>query len=143
HPVVGGEEDRRAGDAHRAPAGAAVRSVPAPTIDSFGGGGFRVSGLWRAGSLLILGQVARDWRPLRVEDLRAEDFAAVIEAGRAVSEFVLLGTGAVQFPPPGPVRRALSAAGLGLEFMASDAAARLHNILGAEGRRLATALIAI
>jgi uncharacterized protein len=41
------------------------------------------------------------------------------------------------------VREAAHDAGLGLEFMASDAAARLHNVLASEGRRFATALIAV
>jgi uncharacterized protein len=114
-----------------------------PSIDSWGGGGFRVSGLWRPGSLLILDDAPKEWRPASLEDLQAADFAAVIAAGPAVSEFVLLGTGAVQALPPRDVREAVQLAGLGLEFMASDAAARLHNVLVSEGRRFATALIAV
>jgi uncharacterized protein len=114
-----------------------------PSIDSWGGGGFRVSGLWRPGSLLILDDAPQDWRPASVEDLQAADFAAVIAAGPAVSEFVLLGTGAVATPPLRQVRDAIQRAGLGLEFMTSAAAARLHNVLASEGRRFATALIAV
>jgi uncharacterized protein len=114
-----------------------------PSIDAWGGGGFRVSGLWRPGSLLILDDAPTDWRPANVEDLRVADFAAVVAAGPALSEFVLLGTGVVQALPPRAVRDAIELAGLGLEFMASDAAARLHNVLVSEGRRFATALIAI
>jgi uncharacterized protein len=45
--------------------------------------------------------------------------------------------------PPRAVREALGRAGLGLEFMDTPAAARLYNVLTAEGRRLAAALIAI
>jgi uncharacterized protein len=114
-----------------------------PSIDAWGGGGFRVSGLWRPGSLLILDDAPLDWRPASIDDLRAADFAAAIAAGPAVSEFVLLGTGASQALPPRAVREAIELAGLGLEFMASDAAARLHNVLASEGRRFATALIVV
>jgi uncharacterized protein len=114
-----------------------------PSIDSWGGGGFRVSGVWRPGSLLILDDTPGAWRPARIEDLQESDFSAVIAAGPAVSEFILLGTGAAQALPPRSVRAAVQAAGLGLEFMASDAAARLHNVLASEGRRFATALIAV
>lgn len=114
-----------------------------PLIDSYGAGGFRVSGLWRPGSLLILNDEARPWRPGRLEDLRPEDFAEVIAAGPAVAEFVLLGVGAVQALPPRAVREALRAAGLGLEFMSTEGAARTYGVLTSEGRRLAAALIAV
>ena len=78
-----------------------------PSIDAWGGGGFRVSGQWRA------------------------------------VEFVLLGVGLVNALPPRPVRDALKAAGVGLEFMSTEAAARTYNVLASEGRRLAAALIAV
>jgi uncharacterized protein len=115
----------------------------APTIDSYGAGGFRVAGTWRPGSLLILDDQALAWRPRALADVTAEDFAAVIEGGPAMSEFVLLGTGAVQAPPPRPVRLALERAGLGLEFMATEMAASTYDLLVSEGRRLAAALICV
>jgi uncharacterized protein len=114
-----------------------------PSVEAWAAGGFRVSGVWRPGSLLILNDQPRAWAPLHARDLTPADFAAVIAAGPAVSEFVLLGTGAVQALPARAVREAIELAGLGLEFMASEAAARLHNVLASEGRRFATALIAV
>ena len=114
-----------------------------PSIDGYGGGGFRVSGVWRPGSLLILDDRPDRWRPLEIGDLRLEDLADVIAAGVEVSEFVLLGTGATQALPSREVREAVKAAGLGLEFMSSEAAARTHNVLASEGRRFASALIAV
>jgi uncharacterized protein len=114
-----------------------------PSIDSFGAGGFRVSGVWRPGSLLVLDDEPRDWRPSRLDDVMAEDFAAVISAGTTVSEFVLLGTGATQALPPLEVRDALRAAGLGLEFMSTANAARTYGVLISQGRRPALALISV
>ena len=114
-----------------------------PSIDAYGGGGFRVSGLWRPGSLMVLDDQPGDWSATSVTELKVGDFADVIARGTAVSEFVLLGTGATQALPPRAVRDALKAAGLGLEFMSSEAAARMHNVLASEGRRFATALIAV
>jgi len=114
-----------------------------PSIDSFGAGGFRVSGGWRPGSLLLLDDTPLAWRPASLSDVTVDDFAAVIAAGPAVSEFVLLGTGAVQMLPPREIREALRAAGLGLEFMSTEAAARTYGVLVTEGRRVAVALIAI
>src|SRR5579862_5201961 len=104
-----------------------------PAIDSFGGGGFRVAGAWRPGSLLILEDEPRAWRPAAFADVTLEDFAAVLAAPRRLVEFVLLGTGAAQALPPRQIREALRAAGLGLEFMATEAAARTHNVLASQG----------
>lgn len=112
-----------------------------PSIDAFGGGGFRVSGLWRPGSLLILDDELLDWSP--ASPLTAADFDRVIQAGTRTSEFVLLGSGVSQALPPREVRDAIRAAGIGLEFMSTEAASRMHNVLASEGRRFATALIAI
>ena len=114
-----------------------------PAIDGFGGGGFRVAGVWRPGSLLILGDAPRDWRPASFAELRLADLAPVLAAPAGALEFVLLGTGPAQALPPRPVRDALRAAGLGLEFMATESAARTHNFLSAQGRLFATALIAL
>ena len=114
-----------------------------PSIDAFGGGGFRVSGDWRDGSLLILDDEPRAWPVKAIEDLTPADFDAVIAAGLGTVEFVLLGTGAVQKLPPKAVREALVGARIGLEFMSTEAAARTYNVLASEGRRMAAALIAV
>lgn len=113
-----------------------------PSIDAWGGGGFRVAGDWRPGSLLIIDDQPQDWAATSLEGLTPEAFAQVFAAGGAV-EFVLLGTGRVNALPPRPIRDAIKAAGLGLEFMSTEAAARTYNVLASEGRRLAAALIAV
>jgi len=115
----------------------------APTVDAYGDGGFRLSGERHEGSLLILGDEPRAWPVADLADLTVEALAPVFEAGRAEVEFVLLGVGARNALPPRPVREALQQAGIGLEFMDTPAAARLYNVLTAEGRRLAAALIAV
>ena len=114
-----------------------------PAIETLGAGGFRVSGQWRPGSLLLLDDVPTTWRPRSLEDVTPEDFADVIVAGPAVSEFVLLGTGATQGLPSRAVREAIRRAGLGLEFMATPSAARTYSVLISEGRRFAVGLIAV
>ena len=113
-----------------------------PSVDAWGGGGFRVSGVWRPGSLLIIDDVARDWSVTSLAALKAADFAEVIAAGPAV-EFVLLGTGLTQALPSREVSDALKAADIGLEFMSTEGAARTYNIVASEGRRVAAALIAV
>jgi uncharacterized protein len=114
-----------------------------PSIDAWGAGGFRVSGQWHAGSLLILDDEPLAWSGRVVADLTEADFAAVFAAGRQKVEFVLLGTGLTQALPPRALRDAIKAQGLGLEFMSTEAATRMYNVLASEGRRMAAALIAV
>ena len=115
----------------------------APSIDAYGDGGFRLDGERHDGSLLILGDAARPWPVASLADLTLADLQSVLAAGRAEVEFVLLGVGARNALPPREVRDGLRAAGIGLEFMDTPAAARMYNVLTAEGRRLAVALIAV
>ena len=114
-----------------------------PSIDAWGGGGFRISGAWQPGSLLLLDDAPRSWRPVVMSDISLDDLNEIIAAGTDVSEFVLLGTGLIQALPPPSVREAVRAAGLGLEFMSTEAAVRMYNVLASEGRRFAAALIAV
>lgn len=118
-------------------------SRDAPSIDAFGEGGFRLDGARHEGSLLILRDQAQAWPVQATADLTPESLAAVVAAGRAEVEFLLLGMGAKNALPPRAVREAIARAGMGLEFMDTPAAARLYNVLTAEGRKLAAALIAV
>ena len=115
----------------------------APSIDAYGDGGFRLSGERHEGSLLIVADEPRTWNVAALADLTLADLEPVIAAGPMEVEFVLLGTGARNALPPRAVRDGLATAGIGLEFMDTPAAARLYNVLTAEGRRLAAALIAL
>jgi uncharacterized protein len=115
----------------------------APSIDAYGEGGFRLAGARHEGSVLILKDEPRSWAVAAMAELTLADLAPVLEAGAADVEFVLLGTGARNAMPPREIREGLRAAGIGLEFMDTPAAARLYNLLTSEGRRLAAALIAV
>ena len=114
-----------------------------PSIDAYGGGGFRVSGVRVEGSILILNDQLQPWPVAGREALGVDDVAEVLAAGSRQVEFLLLGIGPKAAPAPPEVRKALQAAGMGLEVMDTATAARLYNVLAAEGRRLAAALIAI
>ncbi len=118
-------------------------SRSAPQVDAFGGGGFRLSGEWRPGSVLILDDVARDWNPTSQADLSVQSLSPVLESGPGGCELLVLGMGGANGLPPRAIREAFLKAGIGLEFLDTPAAARLYNILTAEGRRVAAALIAI
>ncbi len=115
----------------------------APSVDAYGDGGFRLAGIRHEGSVLILQDEARPWPVKTLADLTPGSLAEVLEAGPREVEFVLLGLGPVNALPPKALREALAKAGIGLEFMDTPTAARMYNVLTAEGRRLACALIAI
>ncbi len=66
---------------------------------------------------------------------------AVARLPLGAPEVLIVGTGARQRFLPHPVLQPLLAAGLGIETMDTQAAARTYNILMAEGRRVRTALI--
>ncbi|MFN3522251.1 MAG: Mth938-like domain-containing protein [Phenylobacterium sp.] len=115
----------------------------APSVDAYGEGGFRLSGAWWSGSVLILRDEARAWTVSTLAEATPDSLADVIAAGPREVEFVLMGVGAANALPPRATREALQRAGIGLEFMDTPAAARMYNVLTAEGRRLACALIAV
>jgi uncharacterized protein len=90
-------------------------------------------------SLIITpNQIIADWAPRILDDLALPDFELL--AGLA-PEVALLGTGTrLRFPKPG-LTRALISANIGLEVMDTQAACRTYNILMAEGRKVAAALL--
>ena len=114
---------------------------PAP-IEAYGDGGFRFAGMSHRGSLLVLPSGIHAWEAADADGLTPESFARVL-AEREHIEFILLGTGSTQRFPSLAIRQAFESAGLGLEAMSTGAAARTFNVLLAEGRKVAAALIAV
>jgi uncharacterized protein len=58
-------------------------------------------------------------------------------------DILLIGCGTGPAPVPAPLRAGLKSAGMSLEWMDTGAACRTFNILLAEQRRIAAALIAV
>ena len=83
-------------------------------------------------------RIITGWAPGGFDALTEADFAAVANLG---PEVALLGTGAtLRFPHP-RLTRALIEAGIGLEVMDTPAVCRTFNILAAEGRKVAAAVL--
>jgi len=90
-------------------------------------------------SLLVLPETKpQQWSATRFEQLNAVDFAQ-IEA--TVPDVVILGTGNKQRFVHPKLTAALAAKRIGVECMDNQAACRTYNILMAEGRKVALALI--
>lgn len=94
------------------------------------------------GSLIILATGIYAWRPKSVHELTPDDFSSILAEAGTVS-FLLLGTGRTMLAPPPGIRSLLSAAPLSLDIMDTGAAVRTYNILLAEDRPPAAALIAV
>jgi len=90
-------------------------------------------------SLVVLrDRLVPGWQPAGFDALDAGDFARLAELK---PEIVLLGTGErLRFPHP-ELTRALTEARIGLEVMDIRAACRTYNILAAEERNVAAALL--
>ena len=90
-------------------------------------------------SLVVLPErILLDWPPNRFDDLAPEHLAALAGLDR---EIILLGTGAqLRFPRP-EIIQPLMRSGVGVEVMDVHAACRTYNILLAEDRRVAAALL--
>ena len=111
-------------------------------IDGYGPGLFRVAGESFAGSVLVFPERTVAWRVADFDSLTIDDLAPVVGA-RPPVELLLLGCGKeTKFPPPA-LRAALREAGISLEPMDTGAACRTFNVLLAEERRVAAALIAL
>jgi uncharacterized protein len=109
------------------------------TFTAYGPGYVAVNGHRHHRSLVVLpDRIIEDWPASSVEALTAEHLAALVAHA---PEIVLLGTGAqLRFPRPEIVRPLLESR-IGLEVMDVQAACRTYNILAAESRRVAAALL--
>jgi uncharacterized protein len=108
------------------------------TITGYGEGYVMVNGERRASSVVVLPDRIEQWSAGAFDTLTAEDFAFLKGLG---AEIVLLGTGAKQRFPHPRLTAELARAGIGLEVMDLQAACRTYNILVAEERKVAAALL--
>lgn len=115
------------------------RQVP---IDAYGGApGFRFAEMAHPGSILALPSGIYGWA---MDNAAAIDAAAIasILAEAAAIDVLIIGTGINVIMLRPDLRAMLKEHGIGAEAMATNAAVRTYNILLAEGRPVAAALIA-
>ena len=115
-------------------------SVPgaANTITAYGDDYVMVNGQRRESSTIVTPEQVKDWNASSFQALTPENFSELSNLG---ADIVLLGTGPKQRFPHPKLTAALGAARIGLEVMDSKAACRTYNILVAEARKVALALL--
>lgn len=111
-------------------------------VEAYGNGGFRFADMSHRGSILCLPSGVHGWEPVDANALTADDFARVIAEAEGI-EILLVGMGRELKPLPPALRQALRAAGVSADPMSTGAALRTYNVLLAEDRAVAAALIAV
>ena len=108
------------------------------TFSGYGDGFVLVNGQRHERNLIVMPEQLLPWSAAGFDALTEADFQALLELK---PEILLLGTGPKQrFPHPRLIR-ALTDKRIGVEAMDLQAACRTYNILMAEERRVAAALL--
>jgi uncharacterized protein len=108
------------------------------TITGYGEDHVLVNGQRHDASLVVLPEKIIPWGAAGFDTLSPENFDFLKDLN---VEIILLGTGARQRFPHPRLTAALTSAGIGLEVMDLKAACRTFNILVAEERKIAAALL--
>jgi uncharacterized protein len=112
--------------------------LPPQIIQGYGNGLFRIAGVEHRGSVIVFADRTLPW----AGEVSEAGLAAVM-AAEATLDLLLVGCGATMRPVPGDLRATLRKVGIAVEPMDTGAACRTFNVLLAEERRVAAALIAI
>ena len=107
----------------------------AKPVEGYGPGFFRIGGEVIHGAVIAAPSGTRTWGGF-------DDIGALV-ALTGETDVIFIGTGADIAHLPDGLRAQLEEAGVGVEAMASPAAARTYNVLLSEGRRVALAMLPI
>lgn len=111
-------------------------------IQSYGGGGFRVSNVRFEGAVLILPERTVAWPVTDVPSSSASDYGSLFEPPSGV-EILLIGCGPSMQFVPAALRQELRDKGVVVDAMDTGAACRTYNVLLTEDRRVAAALLPV
>lgn len=127
------------------PKGIEIREAHFPgraPVDAYGDGGFRFAEMSHRGSLLCLPSGIHGWEPKDPDNLSSGDFSLVLEQAADI-EILLVGCGVNLKPLDERLRQQLRDHGISADPMSTGAAVRTFNVLLAESRAVAAALIAV
>ena len=111
-------------------------------IEAYGNGGFRFADMSHRGSILCTPTGIYGWEPADPASLIEADFRKILDDADAL-DILLIGTGKDIRPLPVALKTAFKAAGIASDPMSTGAAVRTYNVLLAEDRPVAAALIAV
>lgn len=111
-------------------------------IEAYGNGGFRFAGMSHRGSLLCLPTGMHAWPVPAPSALTLESLGLVIDSAAAI-DVLLIGLGSEIGPIDPAIREAMRERRVIVEATGTGGAVRTYNILLAEQRQVAAALIAV
>ncbi len=111
-------------------------------IDAYGNGGFRFADMSHRGSILCLPSGIHGWDKEEGAALTVEDLQRVLDEAGDI-EVLLVGTGKDIRPLPADIKAALRERRISSDPMSTGAAVRTFNVMLAESRAVAAALIAV
>ena len=107
-------------------------------IERYGASGFQVSGVAYSGAILVLPQATHLWPVAAVAEATRANLVPIVDAAVHI---LLLGCGKKMVPVSPLLRQELRACGIVIDAMDTGAACRTYNVLLAEDRRVAAALL--
>ncbi|MGA3305842.1 MAG: Mth938-like domain-containing protein [Stellaceae bacterium] len=110
-------------------------------IESYGPKGFRVSGTLYPGAILVFPDKVENWTAAIVAEANLDSLKPLLDHGGV--EILLLGCGKSIARLPEELRQALRRHGIVVDAMDTGAACRTYNVLLAEERRVAAALLPV
>lgn len=113
-----------------------------PPIDAYGAGGFRFADMSHRGSILCLPSGVHGWDVTTPETISRAKLSRVFEEAEGI-EVLLLGMGDEFARVPKELQSALRDRGIVTDAMSTGSAVRTYNVLLAEDRAVAAALIAV
>ncbi len=125
--------------------GVVIRAAHYPgraPIESYGNGGFRFAAMSHRGALLCLPSGIYGWQAPPPDAIDAASLETVFAEAEAI-DILLVGTGAEIAPLLPALKARCREAGIVAEPMSTGAAVRTFNVLLAEERAVAAALIAV
>jgi uncharacterized protein len=111
-------------------------------IDAYGNGGFRFADMSHRGSILCLPSGIHGWDKDEGTPLTLADLQRVLDEAGDI-EVLLVGTGKEIRPLPADIKAALRERKISSDPMSTGAAVRTFNVMLAESRAVAAALIAV
>ncbi|GLR49387.1 Mth938-like domain-containing protein [Shinella yambaruensis] len=111
-------------------------------IDAYGNGGFRFADMSHRGSILCLPSGIHGWDKQEGTPLTLSDLQRVLDEAGEI-EVLLVGTGKEIRPLSAEIKAALTERKVRSDPMSTGAAVRTFNVMLAESRAVAAALIAV
>ncbi len=111
-------------------------------INSYGDGGFRVSGVRYEGSVLIRPEKTSSWPVGDIAALELDSLSALLDEASGM-DILLIGCGEAMVFIEEDIRAAFRAKWVVIDAMSTGAAVRTYNVLLLERRQVAAALIAV